>query len=379
MNVTAPEPFFADPTTTVFHGDSLKVLKHIPDNSVDSVVTDPPYGLAALPVAKVTAALSAWLSGDRSYIPAGKGFMGESWDRFVPPPALWDEVFRVLKPGGFLLTFAGTRTQDLMGMSVRLSGFLVKDAIAWARGDVFPKTKHTLKPGYEPILMAQKPVEGTIQKNIATHGTGGLNVDAVRTPFRDAADEAETKTKNQHGDFGTHHGGNSVFGDFGSEVRENYNPPGRWPTNLVLSEVTAAELDHANNVTRSSKGKPRSSAAAGDGWGMTKTGQEYNDIGGPSRFFPQFGEDNDTLFYTGRAPVSERPEHDGVKHSTVKPLKLMDWAIRLVTPPGGVVLDPFLGSGTTVEAARLAGFHSIGVEANPEYMPLIAQRIMRSS
>ncbi|WIB65353.1 site-specific DNA-methyltransferase [Curtobacterium sp. MCBD17_040] len=373
-------PWYQDDWTTVFSGDSLTVLATLPDNSVDAVVTDPPYGLANLPAKKVALALTEWIGGNRAFIPGGKGFMGNDWDRFVPPPALWDEVFRVLKPGGYLLTWSGARTQDLMGMSVRLAGFQVKDAIAWSRADSFPKTKHSLKPGYEPILMVQKPLEGTIEQNIAKWGTGGIHVDDVRTPFRNAADRAETVGKNKHGQYGTKQGGNSVFGDFSMLAdRKDYDPEGRLPTNLILDEEMARRLDAANPPSKSSKGKPRA-AAAGEGWGMTATGAEYDDEGGPSRFFPVFSADDDPLFYAGRAPAKERPVgEDGTKHPTVKPLSLMSWTLKLVVPPNGVVLDPFLGSGTTVEAARIAGFRSIGVEAHEPFLELIKQRIIRST
>lgn len=352
------EPWFEDGSTTVFHGDSIDVLRSLPSNTVDSVCTDPPYGLADLPVKKVTAALTEWLTGDRAFIPDGSGFMSNRWDRFVPPPALWDEVFRVMKPGAYLMCFAGTRTQDLMGMSIRLAGFKVTDQAQWVRSDSFPKTKHTLKPGYEPILMAQKPLDGTIAHNIERWGTGGLNIDAVRTAFRNAADETESKAKNRHGKFGTKQGGNTVFGDYSMlEARKDYDAPGRWPTNIMFDEVSAAELDaHA----------PASS-------------QHGDAIGGPSRFYPVFAEDAVPFHYAGRATVKERPDVDGVKHPTVKPLSVMTWMAKLVTPAGGTVLDPFLGSGTTVEAARLAGIRSIGVEASTDFTPLIRQRLERSA
>lgn len=374
-------PYYSDDTTTVYHGDSLDVLRDLPDNSVDSVITDPPYGLAQLPVKKVAQALSEWVGGDRAFIPGtGTGFMGNAWDRFVPPPALWDEALRVLKPGGYLLAFAGSRTQDLMAMSLRLSGARIVDTIAWMRSDVFPKTKHTLKPGYEPIIVAQKPLDGTIEQNIAKWGTGGMNVDAVRTAFRNAADEAESKGKNQHGKYGTQQGGNSVYGDFSMLAdRKDYDPEGRHPTNLILDDESARLLDVANPSSKSRKGAPNRPSVSGDGWGMNLGGKEYDDEGGPSRFYPVFAEEADPFYYAGRATTKERPvAPDGTKHDTVKPLKLMDWAIRLYTPVGGVVLDPFVGSGTTVEAARLAGYRSIAIEGNEPYLPLIGKRIERS-
>lgn len=343
----------------------------MPDNSVDSVVTDPPYGLTGLSRKKVEKTLGAWLCGDREFIPGGAGFMNQAWDRFVPPPALWDEALRVLKPGGFLLSFSGARTLDLMTFSIRLAGFDVRDPLMWARSDVFAKTKHALSPGYEPLVFAQKPCEGTIAQNIDRWGTGGLNIDACRTPYRNAADEAETKTKNAHGKFGTLNGGNAVYGTYAATERADYNPPGRLPKTLILDDGAAELMDEMNPVTRSRQGKPRT-ATAGEGWGMTATGAEHDDVGGPSRFFPSF-------HYAGRAPAKERPVgEDGTKHPTVKPVSLMEWAVELVTPAGGKVLDMFGGSGTTAEAAIARGRDYLLIEGQEKFIPLIEQRIARA-
>lgn len=371
-------PWFQDHLTTVFSGDSIDVLRSLPENSVDSIVCDPPYGLADLPAKKVAEALTKWMTEDRAFIPGGRGFMGAAWDRFVPPPALWDEVYRVLKPGGYLVSFAGTRTQDLMGMSIRLSGFKIKDQLQWLRADSFAKTKHALKPGYEPIILAQKPLDGTVEQNIARWGTGGTNIAAVRTAFVSAEDERESRAKNQHGSYKTVQGTSTVYGDYSMiSERINSDAPGRWPTNLLLDEETAQHLDATYPPSKSRKGPPRV-GAPGHGWGTTASGTEYNDEGGPSRFYPVFAEDAEPFFYAGRATAKERPVVDEVRHSTVKPLSVMGWLIRLITPAGGVVLDPFLGSGTTVEAARHAGYRNIGVEAHEPYLPLIALRIARS-
>lgn len=374
------------PTASISLTDALDGIRELPDNSVDAVVTDPPYGLTDISDKKLVEALTKWASGDRAFVPAGRGFMGNPWDKFVPPPALWDEVFRVLKPGGYLVSFAGSRTVDLMGLSIRMAGFRVKDTIAWIRSDSFAKTKQSLKPGHEPIVMAQKPLTGTIEENIAAHGTGGLNIEDSRTPYRGEADEAETKTKNAHGKFGTRHGGNDVFGNFGDALRDDYNPPGRWPANTLLSADAADGLDAAYPASKSRAGKPRS-GAAGDGWGMTKGGTEHNDVGGPSRFFPLIEETYDEVddafeelrfAYAGRAPVKERPvAEDGTKHVTVKPLSVMRWLIRLVVPHGGTVLEPFAGSGTTLEAAILEGRDVIGFESHAPYLPLIGIRLDR--
>lgn len=374
------------PSASITLTDALDGLRALPDNSVDAVVTDPPYGLTAIPAKKLLDVMGHWAAGDREYVPAGRGFMGNAWDRFVPPPALWEQAYRVLKPGGYLVSFAGARTVDLMGLSIRLAGFQVKDILAWIRADAFAKTAQSLKPGHEPIVMAQKPLDGTVDHNIATWGTGGLNIEDCRVEYRNAADEAETKQKNAHGRFGTRHGGNDVFGDFGDGLRDDYNPPGRWPSNTILSQEAADGLDAVYPASKSRAGKARA-GKAGDGWGMTQGGTEHNDIGGPSRFFPLVEETFDEVdaeftelrfAYAGRATPKERPvAEDGTKHSTVKPLSVMRWLVRLVTPADGIVLDPFSGSGTTLEAAVLEGRDAVGFESHAPFIPLIDIRLDR--
>lgn len=166
-------------TGHVLVGDALSRLTELPDNSVDSVVCDPPYGLTELPPALVTSAVTAWVTGDTAAMPKGRGFMGKSWDAFVPPPALWAECLRVLKPGGHLAAFAGSRTVDLMGLSIRLAGFEMRDTLEWLYGSGFPRAG-LLKPAHEPIVLARKPCSGSRKANVAKHGTGALNIDACR-------------------------------------------------------------------------------------------------------------------------------------------------------------------------------------------------------
>lgn len=368
------------PSATIVHGDSLHVLRGYAENTIDAIVCDPPYGLTDLPRKKVEGAIARWLAGDREYVPGGAGFMSARWDRFVPPPALWDEALRVLKPGGYLVAFAGARTLDLMGLSIRLAGFEVRDILAWIRADTFAKAPGTLKSGHEPIVMARKPFTGTTEQNVATWGTGLLNVEACRVPYRNAADEAETKTKNQHATFGSSNGATHTFGDYSSTEQRNYDAPGRQPSNVVLDQAAADLLDSQHPVTRSRKGKENRPAKNGDAWGMRHGGQEHDDIGGPSRFFTIADEDEAStgFAYAGRAVPKERPVGpDGTRHSTVKPLSIMRWLVKLVTPAGGTVLDPFVGSGTTLEAALLEGFDCIGVESEMKHIPLIEQRVAR--
>lgn len=206
-------------------GDSLTVLPTMPGNLFDAVVTDPPYGLTDLPVRKVASALRHWLDGDLSYVPEGRGFMANSWDKFVPPPALWAECLRVLKPGGHAAVFASSRTLDLMGLSLRLAGFEVRDTLFWAFGVGMPKGKGLLKPPFEPILLVRKPFTGSAAANQAEWNVGTLFTEACRIPFRSEADLAEAEAKNRHTQFGTKQGNNHVYGDYTmvGDVKPDYD------------------------------------------------------------------------------------------------------------------------------------------------------------
>ena len=373
----------------LYHGDCLEELKKIPDNSVDSIVTDPPYGLSNTKPQQVADVLKAWVTGDTVSVPAKKGgFMGKDWDSFVPPPAVWEECMRVLKPGGHMAVFAGTRTQDLMGLSIRLAGFEIRDQLNWIYGTGFPKSMDVskaidkaagaerevlserpaygiggkgilnghsegatakvtapatdeakkwegwgtaLKPATEPIVLARKPLEGTVANNVLTYGTGGLNIDACRV-----GDDVRPKgasTGEVLSENGSMSGPNTARTVVGTVT-------GRFPANVLLDEHAAEAMDEQK---------------------------------GTSSFFPVFK-------YQAKAPKKERPvivREDGTKvqHPTVKPLKLMEWLVTLITPEGGTILDPFAGTGTTLQAAVNKGFNPIGIEADTDYIQLINQRM----
>ncbi len=273
------------------HGDCLEVMRRMPANSVDGIVTDPPYGLSAEP--DMVEVLQHWLNGDH-YEHGSKGFMGRDWDSFVPGPEYWREAYRVLKPGGHLIAFTSTRTSDILGISLRLAGFENRGHLAWLFGTGWPKSMSVakaidkelgfqgevvgkepirgginggnyvtrterkdalrdvrtlseqaakyrgygtaLKPAFEPILMMRKPIEGTIAQNVMKWGTGGLNIDGCRVGFISPGDEKETKHKNRHADFGSGARNNAVYGkDARTRASAgNYNAPGRWPPNLLL-------------------------------------------------------------------------------------------------------------------------------------------------
>lgn len=733
----------------LLRGDCLTELKRIPDARIDAVVTDPPYGLASIDPSGVVEALTHWAAGDREFLPSGKGFMGKSWDAFVPPPAVWDECMRILKPGGHLLVFAGSRTFDLMALSIRMAGFEIRDSIAWlygchddqtealtARGWVrgldlrdddliaswspdgtiglvkpsaiqrypfvgrmvrfrnadvdqlvtpnhrvyrqtsdrrqvasarraawsdwrvdeaasinrwqvmrlptagrhdglgiggedyaallgwvfaeggldatgngvrvyqssvnqdrveeidalldrlggakhyvyereyrnrpydahtwyiagelatrvrsdlpepkapswgllwamtsaekrafwdaamkgdgsrngrtfwqknraalewcqallaciesrgkiaddergvlhwqpsatvelqrrhlvddgedytgdvwcvtvpsgafvvrrngrvsvsgnsgFPKSLDVskaidkslgvepvdlgqspnwreskrgrekngqmevrgenagrltapatdaarewegwgtaLKPAFEPIVVARKPLVGTVAANVLAHGTGALNIDATR--IGDGSDSEGPRPEHE----------SSAAKRYASQGATTFSatpgprggsPDGRWPANVVLDESQAAALDEQSGTLRAGVAVKRNGVVGG----------MYSPAaapGTPDAGYADGGGGASRFFYVAKAPKRERPVVDGTAHPTVKPLALMRWLVRLVTPSGGVVVDPFAGSGTTLEAAHMEGFRSVGVEMTPDYWPLIEERIRRA-
>jgi site-specific DNA-methyltransferase (adenine-specific) len=381
-----PSPYFSDGSCVIYNGDCADVLLSIPDNSIDAVVTDPPYGLS---------------------------FMGKRWDYDVPSVDVWVQCLRVLKPGGHLLAFAGTRTQHRMAVRIEDAGFEIRDMIAWVYGSGFPKSMDVskaidkaagaerevvgssqwanrtpngcsgirgntfakdktitaattdaakqwdgwgtaLKPALEPITMARKPIPGTVADNVQKHGTGALNINGARI---DLGGDYKCKPNGRPSQTG---------------LGDNYDPSkanqadtvGRWPANLIHdgSEEVVSQFPESNGIGNARKLK-RGIRQDGDGWGMQDAVGDLRDAGtgSASRFF-----------YTAKADSSERR---GSKHPTVKPLDLMRYLVRLVCPIGSTVLDPFMGSGTTIEAARLESCKSIGIERETQYCSDAINRI----
>ena len=414
-------------------GNCLDELKKLNDCSVDAVVTDPPYGL---------------------------NFMGKKWDYDVPSTDIWCEVLRVLKPGGHLLSFFGTRTYHRGVVRIEDAGFEIRDQIQWIYGSGFPKsmdvskaidkqagaerevigkkttyrepqspngwdcTKRAkfetapstdaakewngwgtaLKPANEPIVLARKPLsEKTVADNVLKWGCGAINVDASR--IESGSDYHELKVVQGGG-----HGNKANSFAPGKESIKNRNTifkpaQGRWPANVMFDEQAAFMLDEQSGILKSGelKGYTRKESK-----NTCMSGKNYEttfekstaSIGGASRFF-----------YCAKASKSERnaglegmPEKaasnlpmrskNGIRggkgidktetdrltknqnnHPTVKPIKLMEYLIKLITPPNGIVLDPFMGSGSTGVAANNLGFNFIGIELNEEYFEIAKKRI----
>ena len=365
-------------SVNLVHGDCLDVLKTMPDNSVDSIVTDPPYGLTSNKKGGSGAA-SVTLENPygRARIGTGNGaggFMGMKWDSDVPSIEIWTECLRVLKPGGHLLAFAGTRTQHRMACRIEDAGFEIRDMIAWVYGSGFPKSHNgewggtALKPALEPITMARKPLVGTVAANWAEHGTGALNIDGCRVATNPEFDDPRL---GGNGSWSSDKMAKNVYeGGYAGE-RVSSSALGRWPANLIhdgSDEVLAAFPQSAGQQGNVSGTEPseKTSGIFGDFVGRVAS-LARNDGGSAARFF-----------YCAKASKKERNEGVNEKenhHPTVKPIDLMRYLCRLVTPPNGVVLDPFAGSGSTGCAALLEGFKFIGIEREAAYIDIARARI----
>jgi DNA modification methylase len=413
------------PLNQVLHGNCLEVLKTLEGNSVDSIVTDPPYEL---------------------------GFMGKKWDStgIAYNVDLWKECLRVLKPGGHLLAFGGTRTYHRMVCAIEDAGFEIRDCIMWIYGSGMPKSHNiskaidkklgaereklgiapttraktdvdnqilnwgghgkgkihyvtkpatkqaeqwegwgtALKPANEPIVLARKPIsEKTIAENVMKWGTGGLNIDGCRIGTDTITSRPSNMSNNNH---------------YAQDEWTKSNPigelktyTGRFPANVILDEEAARMLDEQSGISKGSS-KPRKNKETGRiCYGDYKTivtqNDTWGDSGGASRFFycakaskkernmgledvePTTVDDGrnkpiDNPFLRGKTPRRNT-------HPTVKPVKLMEYLITLVTPPNGIVLDPFFGSGTTGVAAVNLGFNYIGIELDEHYVEIARRRI----
>jgi site-specific DNA-methyltransferase (adenine-specific) len=433
-------------------GDNIQSLKKLPDNSIDSIVSDPPYGLS---------------------------FMNKKWDYDVPSVEFWKEVLRVLKPGGHVLSFGGTRTYHRMVVNIEDAGFEIRDQIMWLYGSGFPKshnigkavdklegndrewiskspfkasddaekrsagasqtgrTTHpditkgqspyegwgtALKPANEPICVARKPLsEKSVAENVLKWGTGGINIDGCRVKFDETDTNPATNPLYRHQnadkykqvtDHGQKEGVNVAF-------TNSLNPPseeGRFPANIILDEIAGEFLDEQSGVLSNQskskrKGGFKTEYVGGENVNKYET-LAFSDKGGASRFFYQakvskaernmgldLVESEDKVKFvkgglkcencnkwknSGSPCVCDEPNFveqpfNGApnknSHPTVKPVSLMAYLCRLVTPPNGIVLDPFMGSGSTGIAAQLEGFRFCGMEMDGDYFKIAEARI----
>lgn len=386
-------------TVRIITGDCREVLRTLPEASVDAIVTDPPYHLTTGKKGG-TGPASVNLESPYGRARIGTGFMGMKWDGgdVAMRPETWAECLRVLKPGGYLLAFGGTRTYHRLACAIEDAGFEIRDQIGWAFGSGFPKSHNgnwggtALKPAWEPICMARKPLIGTVEANWREHGTGALNIDGCRIPVDDA-----TYARNASGDRG-HADNRERAMDFGMTAGKA-SAIGRWPANLIhdgSDEVLAAfprEAGAAAPVHKRNGDKFRTAYGAFKG-NVDEAGSTFHaDTGSAARFFyaakasredrnegcenmpkkPLNWSSGEQSPGTFQSEGTDRSAHNA--HPTVKPADLMRYLCRLVTPPGGTVLDPFMGSGSTGKAAVLEGFSFIGIELSPEYATIAEARI----
>ncbi|EAW2156736.1 site-specific DNA-methyltransferase [Salmonella enterica subsp. enterica serovar Newport] len=354
------------------------VLKALPDNSVDAIVTDPPYGLS---------------------------FMNHKWDYDVPTVEQWQECLRVLKPGGHLLAFGGSRTYHRLVVNAEDAGFEIRDQILWIYGSGFPKSHNldgdfdgwgtALKPAHEPIVMARKPFKKTVSANMAEHGTGAINIDSCRITTDESLSGGAGVLLSHQRD--------------GTDPVSGYEqaPEGRWPANIIHdgSDVVVSAFPDAKGQQGDLKETGRARISQG----------RYGDMAPPKAHVARVESDKSAarFFYCAKVTKKERDEGlerfisisasemtggrkegsvgindpragagrtNGAKnnHPTVKPIALMSYLCRLITPPGGTVLDPWMGSGSTGRAAIEEGFSFIGIDMNPDYVTIASARIAHS-
>ena len=377
---------------TLHHGDCIEVMRGMADNSVDSIVTDPPYEL---------------------------GFMGKSWDStgIAYSVELWTEALRVLKPGGHLLAFSGSRTYHRMAVAIEDAGFQIRDQIMWLYGSGFPKSHNVskgidkavgavrevvgtpaaqqwegwgtaLKPAHEPIVLARKPFAGTVANNVMQHGTGALNIDGSRVGAEGGCAGAGAGA------------GARVFGDgLNGSFAKPVEGLGRWPAN-VIHDGSDEVVDGFPTLHGSGN---KSDVGEGQDKNYKASSYEISYAGRANRDYGSKGGSAARFFYCAKANKRDRNEglddfearfaptmQDGIggkehnpetaskklnHHPTVKPVDLMRYLVKLITPPGGVVLDPFMGSGSTGKGAVIEGFNFVGIEQDADYLDIARARI----
>lgn len=352
----------------IIHGDCLEVMRGMEPESIDAIVTDPPYGLK---------------------------FMGKEWDHGLPGVAFWTEAIRVSKPGAHLLAFGGTRTFHRLACAIEDAGWEIRDCLMWVYGSGFPKSHNlkgehegwgtALKPAWEPIIMARKPLDGTVAQNVQKWGCGAINVDGCLVGTDVVSVHNAPKGTFAGGEIGR-----------GSDTESYRNHHGRWPANLIH--------DGSNEVVGMF---PQSKSTGGSGEASKNWKGDGHTIGASCQATGGFGDSGSAarFFYCAKASRAEREAGlEGMEkkdagtlaqdpwsqenfgnagtgrkaanhHPTVKPVALMRYLCRLVTPPNGLILDPFAGSGSTLIAANQEGFRYIGIEKDAGYHEIACRRV----
>ncbi len=397
MNNTADAPPIAPCAivgdASLYQADCRDVLRSLAENSIDSIVTDPPYALVSI-VKRFGKPGSTPAKGNEAYQCASAGFMGKSWDtgEVAFSEEFWRECLRVLKPGGHVVAFSGTRTYHRMAVAIEDAGFEIRDQLGWLYGSGFPKSHNqhgewegwgtALKPAWEPIALARKPLDGTVAANLAKWGVGALNIDGCRVGEEGGTRKPRSADKSE-----TH----SVGGYLNAKAGEPIDA-GRWPANIVhdgSDEVLAGFPNTKSGKPSGVKAGNNNNIYGQFAGGVPVTG--FGDEGSAARFFycaKASRKDRDEGLESadkattsdGRAIAADNAYQRGKTlrantHPTVKPTDLMRWLCRLVSPSGGIILDPFMGSGSTGKAGLLEGFRFIGVEREDEYMPIAHARI----
>ena len=375
----------------ILQGDCLERMSDLDANSVDSCVTDPPYHLTSI-VKRFGAENAAPAKPGKTgaYQRASKGFMGQQWDGgdVAFQPETWAAVYRVLKPGAHLVAFSGTRTYHRMACAIEDAGFEIRDQLAWVYGSGFPKSHNqpggwgtALKPAWEPICFARKPLIGTVATNIALHGTGAINIDGCRVPTEEQLSVGAGVIPMRHdpevprGRSGEASAAKRYQNDGATNFAATPGPrggdeKGRWPANIIH--------DGSDEVLAAFPDAPGQQGYVGPEHGDRPSKGIYGDFGERPPTSPRSGAGSAArFFYCAKATTEERGV--GNNHPTVKPQALMQWLCRLVTPAGGTVLDPFMGSGSTLIAADAEQFNAIGCELSPEYAAIAERRIRNAA
>ena len=343
----------------VFEGDCLDVMANMPDNHFDAIVKR--FGKEG--------AAPAQFGADGAFARASRGFMGKEWDGgdIAFRPETWAEALRIMKPGAHLVAFGAPKNYHRLACAIEDAGFEIRDSIFWCFGSGFPKSHNldgdwkgwgtALKPAYEPIVLARKPLsEKTVAANVLRWGTGALNIDACRIEGVKGVPASPCQQDSK------------IYGKGASLTKGDtagFDPnAGRWPANLCHdgSQGVLDLFPHTKSGTISPDNVRTTS----------KTKNAYGERKAPSEYFPGDEGSAARFFY---CPKASKQDRAGSKHPTVKPINLMRWLIRMVTPPNGIILDPFGGSGTTGEAAMCEGISAILIEREAEYISDIKRRI----